>query len=68
LPVFDHHFKEADFALNDLHRQWALAITTLLADAAKMDFYKQQSLKRARDFSVEKSSKKWLDILEAGVK
>ena len=64
MPVFDHKFDENDFTINQLHQQWADKIISLLSDKDKLIHYKRQSLKRAKDFSIEKSCQKWLDIIE----
>ena len=64
MPVFDHHFIAADLTTGTLHQQWANNIVTLIQNKSQMQYYKEQSLKRAADFSAEKSCKKWLEIIE----
>lgn len=64
MPVFDFHFNQNDMTVNDIHQQWADKILQLISDKEQMEFYKAQSLKRVKDFSVEKSCKKWLQIIE----
>lgn len=64
MPVFDHNFDPKNNAINELHQQWANTILQLLSDKENMQHYHLQSVKRAADFSVEKSCKKWLDIIE----
>ena len=67
MPVFDHHFNEQDFTTDALHQQWADEVCLLLSDAGKLNHYKQQSLKRAKDFSADISCKKWLHIIENNI-
>jgi glycosyltransferase involved in cell wall biosynthesis len=56
-----------DFAISNittiLHTQWAEKIVELLNDKDKRDFYIQLGLKRCMDFTIKKSSEKWLKIL-----
>lgn len=67
LPLFNHVFNKEDHTTNELHQQWANTITSLLNDNNKMNYLRTQALKRAKEFSVEKSCKKWLDIIEEKV-
>ncbi len=64
MPVFDPYFNADDHQTNEQHQHWADTITGLLADREKLFYYSQQSMKRVKDFSVEKSCRKWLDIIE----
>lgn len=68
LPLFSHVFIKEALTTNGLHQQWADTITGLLSDNYKMKYLKSQAFKRAKEFSVEKSCKKWLDIIDQKIK
>jgi len=64
LPPFELNFNKTNNYTTSLHEYWAEKTIELLKDNNKMEFYKRQSLKRCMDFSIEKSSQKWLEIIE----
>jgi glycosyltransferase involved in cell wall biosynthesis len=64
LPSFELNFNKKINYSTSLHEHWAKKIIELLEDKNKMEFYKTQSLKRCKDFSIEESSQKWLEIIE----
>jgi glycosyltransferase involved in cell wall biosynthesis len=64
LRPFELNFNQTNHYTTSLHECWAEKIIELLNDKNKMEFYKNQSLKRGMDFTIERSTKKWLDIIE----
>lgn len=64
LPVFDHEFNPEDKNTNDNHALWAEAICGLLCDESRLKKFRDQSYKRAQQYSVDSVCKKWLQILD----
>lgn len=64
LPVFNHVFQTAKDELTEAHQQWADALYQLLSDPEQLRVYRQRSMQRAEDFTVEKSGRRWEAILQ----
>jgi glycosyltransferase involved in cell wall biosynthesis len=64
LPVFNHVFQDAQNECTDVHEQWCAALANLLQDTNQLQFYRQQAIRRAEDFTVEKSGRRWEAILQ----
>ena len=64
LPPFELDFNKTNNNTTSLHEYWAEKIIELMKDKNKMEFYKNQSVKRCMDFTIEKSAKKWLQVFE----
>lgn len=63
MPTFTDTFHKDITATSTLEHQWAVQAVELLKSPGKLLFYRQQSLIRSADYSIEKMGNKWLNII-----
>lgn len=64
LPAFTDKFNKANHNTDKLDYYWAGKISNMIRDDMGMQLYKQRSIERSKEYSVEKYGKSWLNIIE----
>lgn len=64
LPVFNDKADFTDALYKENRQIWVNEIIRLIKNKEELAHYKSKSIERSKDFSIEVSCKKWLDIIE----